>query len=484
MRATLVLVVALFVGVFALRVSDSNVSDAIGTLYVVPIAVLALRFGLRGGLAGVVASVVLTVAWDLSASHAAITFGGYLSRGTAFLVLGVLLGVFVEERRRLGAEISRYYEVSVDLLVTADQEGRFIRVSPSWERTLGHSAQTLCSRLSREFIHPDDRTVTTSEAVAGSRDPVTFRNRFRTADGSYRWLQWSASGSPSDGVIYGVARDVTHQVEAEQLLADSATLLEAKFVERTRELDESRAETLYRLTVAAECHDHETAQHTRRVAAMAAAIAARLGLGAEQVTLIREAAPLHDVGKLAISDRILLKGANLTARERDIMKTHAASGARVLSGSHAPVVAMAAVIAASHHEHWDGMGYPLGLGGEAIPLAGRIVAVADVYDALTHDRPYKDAWPRESALAEIARGAGSQFDPRVVAAFLAIRHDTAAPSPATPSENPGAPSNAPRARARTPGSTVSRPTSPPEAYDPTGGRGRTSSCESMRRSPS
>jgi PAS domain S-box-containing protein len=434
--ATLALTVALFVGVFALREADSNVSDAVGTLYVLPIAVLALRFGLRGGLAGILVSFALVAAWGLYGGQTGGTLNGYLVRGVAFSVLGLVLGAFVDERRRLGAEISRYYEVSVDLLVTADQQGRFIRVSPSWERTLGHSAETLCSQLSREFVHPDDRAVTTSEAVAGSRDTVTFRNRFRTADGSYRWLQWSASGSPSDGVIYGTARDITEQVEAEQSLADNAIQLEANVVERTRELEEARAETLHSLTVAAEFHDDETAEHAARVGANAAAIAAALGLDAEQVALIREGAPLHDVGKLAIPDRILLKRAGLNPRERDKMQSHAALGARVLSGSHAPVLAMAAVIAASHHEHWDGGGYPLGLAGEAIPLAGRIVAVADVYDALTHERPYKPAWPIDKSRAEIQHAAGSQFDPRVVAAFLAVQQDTTGPATVKPHDAP------------------------------------------------
>jgi putative nucleotidyltransferase with HDIG domain len=292
----------------------------------------------------------------------------------------------------------------------------------------------MCSRPFIEFVHPDDRDATIAETaclVAGSRDTVMFRNRYRTADGSYRWLQWSASGSPSAGVINAIARDISAQQEAERLLADNARLLEARIVERTLELDEARAETLHRLAVAAEYHDDETAQHTRRVGVIAAEIALSLGLGPEQVSLVREAAPLHDVGKLAIPDRILLKRGKLTADEYDVMQTHAALGARVLSGSHAPVLVMAAIIAASHHERWDGAGYPLGLAGEAIPLVGRIVAVADVFDALTQERPYKPAWPLDKSLAEIQRFSGSQFDPKVVAAFLASQPQAAGRSAAT-----------------------------------------------------
>lgn len=427
--ATIAFATVLFVGVFALRAGDPNVGNGEETLYVVPIAILALRFGLRGGLAGSVLSFALVVTWGLSSHPASVTVVGYLSRGVAFLVLAVLAGTVVDKLRALVADASRYYEVSPDLFATADQTGRCIRVSPAWERTLGHSAEAMRSRLFIDFVHPDDRDAAIAEITrlaAGGRDTLMFGARVRAIDGSYRWMQWSASAS--DGLIHAVGRDISAQHEAEQLLADNATSLEAKVIERTLELQEARAETLHRLAIAAEYHNDETAQHTRRVGATAAEIAIALGLDAEQVSLLRDGAPLHDVGKLAISDTILLKHGNLSAQEYEVMKTHAALGARVLSGSHAPVLVMAAVIAASHHEHWDGTGYPLGLAGEAIPLVGRIVAVADVFDALTSDRPYKPAWPLDLALAEIKRSAGGQFDPRVVAAFLATRHERKGPS--------------------------------------------------------
>ena len=423
--ATVALAIALFLVVFALREADTVAADNVGILYVLPIAVLALRFGLRGGLAGAATSFALVIAWDLGHRATAVTVAGYLSRGIAVLVLGVLLGVVVDQRRRLQAEIMRHYDVSLDLLATVDLSGRFTRVNPAWERTLGHSMATLCSRPFIEFVHPEDRVRTLAEIAAlldGSHETIGFRNRYRGADGHYRWLQWNAAGSPAEGMIHAVARDVTAEREAERQLADNAKWLEAEVTERTLELVEARAETLQRLAVAAEYHDDETAQHTRRVGVSASEIAASLGLDAEQVSLISEAAPLHDVGKLAIPDRILLKKGKLSAHEYRVMKTHAELGARVLSGSNAPVLQMAAVIAASHHERWDGAGYPRGLTGEEIPLVGRVVAVADVFDALTHGRPYKREWPTARAIAEIRREAGSQFDPNVVAAFLAI-HD-------------------------------------------------------------
>ena len=240
-------------------------------------------------------------------------------------------------------------------------------------------------------------------------------------------------------MLHAVARDITAQREAEQQLASNATWLETKVAERTRELDDARAETLQRLAIAAEYRDDETFQHTERVGVSAAEIAERLGRDAEQIRLLREAAPLHDVGKLAIPDSILLKPGKLTAQEWEIMKTHAALGGRLLSGSSSPVLQMAAVIAESHHERWDGTGYPNGLAGEAIPLVGRIVAVADVFDALTHIRPYKSAWSVEDAIAEIRRTAGSHLDPRVVTAFLAMHeHAPTTAGCADPQQSRGA----------------------------------------------
>ncbi len=203
--------------------------------------------------------------------------------------------------------------------------------------------------------------------------------------------------------------------------------MKRKVAERTRELDAARAETLQRLALAAEYRDDATSQHTQRVGATAAEVGARLGLDSQQVATLREAAPLHDVGKLAIPDTILLKPGKLSAEEYELMKTHATLGERLLSGSSSPVLQMGAVIAASHHERWDGAGYPAGLAGEAIPLVGRIVAVADVFDALTHDRPYKSLWPVEQAISEIRRAAGSQFDPEVVAAFLEMHSEGRGP---------------------------------------------------------
>jgi putative two-component system response regulator len=196
-------------------------------------------------------------------------------------------------------------------------------------------------------------------------------------------------------------------------------MLEAKVRERTRELEAAQIEIIERLARAAEFRDDNTGQHTERVGQMAALIARQLGLPDSQVALIRRAAPLHDVGKIGVPDNILLKLGRLTDDEFAIVKTHTSIGARILSGSHFPILRLAEEIAFNHHERWDGDGYS-GISGDAIPLAGRIVAVADVFDALTQKRPYKSAWPVDEAVAEIDRQRGRQFDPTLVDSFLRV----------------------------------------------------------------
>jgi putative two-component system response regulator len=197
-------------------------------------------------------------------------------------------------------------------------------------------------------------------------------------------------------------------------------LLEVKVLERTRALEEAQIEIIERLATAAEFRDDNTGQHTRRVGQTAALIAQQLGLSDAQVNLIRRAAPLHDVGKIGIPDQILLKMGRLTPDEFDVIKTHTIIGARILSGSRFPLLQLAEQIALSHHEHWDGDGYTPGVSGDSIPLSGRIVTVADVFDALTQQRPYKPAWPLEEAIAEVDRQRAHQFDPRAAEAFLRV----------------------------------------------------------------
>ncbi len=228
---------------------------------------------------------------------------------------------------------------------------------------------------------------------------------------------------------------IRNLIEARTLhrqLQKQNSLLEEKVYERTRELEsaneelerahaeveEAQIEILERLARAAEYRDDQTGQHTQRVGQMSAALACALGLSATRVEWIRRAAPLHDVGKIAVPDHILMKPGMLTAEEFEVIKTHTTIGAALLSKGRSAFTRTAERIALTHHERWDGRGYPQGLKGEAIPIEGRIVAVVDVFDALTHERPYKQAWSAHQALDEIERQSGQQFDPAVVEAFL------------------------------------------------------------------
>lgn len=185
----------------------------------------------------------------------------------------------------------------------------------------------------------------------------------------------------------------------------------------------ARVETLQRLALAAEYRDDDTHQHTERVGALAAMLARGIGLSKEEVAVIRRAAPLHDIGKLGVSDAILLKRGTLTAREQKAMQAHTTIGARILAGSQSQVLRIGEEIALTHHERWDGDGYPRGIAGESIPISGRVTTLADVFDALTHTRPYKEVWPLQEAVDEISRLSGSYFDPKIVQTFLALDHE-------------------------------------------------------------
>jgi putative two-component system response regulator len=194
--------------------------------------------------------------------------------------------------------------------------------------------------------------------------------------------------------------------------------LEVRVHERTRELEQSQGEVLERLAAAAEFRDGETSRHTERVGEISEKIARSLGFPDHYCDMLRFAARLHDIGKIGIPDSILLKPTKLTPQEFAVMASHTVIGARILSGGSSDVVMLAERIALSHHERWDGAGYPHRLKGEAIPIEARIVSVADVVDALSFARPYRPEWPRHSVLMHIKRSSGTHFDPAVVAALF------------------------------------------------------------------
>ena len=211
---------------------------------------------------------------------------------------------------------------------------------------------------------------------------------------------------------------VLARVKTHLNLYDQNRALEGLVNERTRELNESRLEIIRRLGLAAEYKDNETGMHVIRMSYYCKAMATAIGMSEEEVDLLLNASPMHDVGKIGIADNILLKPGRLNAEERAIMKRHTKIGAEIIGKHDSPLLNMARTVALTHHEKWDGNGYPLGLKGVEIPLAGRIVAVADVFDALISKRPYKEAWPFEKAVALIKEEAGRHFDPAVVDIFL------------------------------------------------------------------
>ena len=186
----------------------------------------------------------------------------------------------------------------------------------------------------------------------------------------------------------------------------------------THTLDSMEIEFANRLALVAEYRDYPDGAHVQRVGRLAALLAHHMGLPEEQIAIMRYAAPLHDIGKIALPDSILLKPAPLTLDELDVMKAHTTIGARMLSGSPSRILQMAEEIALFHHENWDGTGYTPGLRGERIPLAGRIAAVADVFDALTHERPYKRPWTIDETVSWMESVRGRKFDPGVVEALL------------------------------------------------------------------
>jgi HD-GYP domain-containing protein (c-di-GMP phosphodiesterase class II) len=204
-------------------------------------------------------------------------------------------------------------------------------------------------------------------------------------------------------------------------------------------VEDSQLQVIQRLALAAEYRDDETGQHTRRVGELATRIGEAVGLPDDKLVLLRQAAPLHDVGKIAIPDSILLKPGPLTPAEFEQMKSHTTRGAAMLSGQGFALLEMAEKIALTHHERWDGTGYPAGLAGSTIPLVGRIVAIADVFDALTHARPYKDAWTVDAAVSEISSQGGRQFDPDIVAAFRLVLPAPAVEPPVLFTAQTGAP---------------------------------------------
>jgi putative two-component system response regulator len=271
------------------------------------------------------------------------------------------------------------------------------------------------------------RFISLLRAVPGREEvPILMITANDDKDIRYEALQIGATDfltKPVDRIEFSArVRNMLALGASRKKLADKASWLAEEVKKATAAIHAREQELLFRMSRAAEFRDPETGAHIQRMAHYSHLIAGRLGLSAEDQQLVLQAAPMHDVGKIGIPDFILLKPANLTPEESAVMMTHATIGYELLKGSESTILQAGASIAISHHEKYDGSGYPYGTAGDAIPLFGRIVAVADVFDALTSERPYKRRWPVERAAAYL-RDTQGHFDPHCVEAFLAAWSD-------------------------------------------------------------
>jgi putative two-component system response regulator len=225
------------------------------------------------------------------------------------------------------------------------------------------------------------------------------------------------------GAVAAIVTSHLLETRERERVARQKDVLEGMVRERTEQLRETQLEVIWRLSQAAESRDEDTGLHIERISALSQALALEIGLPAGEAETIGHAAALHDVGKIAVPDRILLKPGKLDDDEYEVMKAHTTSGAAVLGGSESPLLQIAEAIALSHHERFDGGGYPHGLRGADIPLSARICSVCDVFDALLSRRVYKEAWGMDDAIAELESCSGTQFDPALVRAFVRIAPD-------------------------------------------------------------
>jgi PAS domain S-box-containing protein len=271
---------------------------------------------------------------------------------------------------------------------------------------LGHTDEEIMAPEALALTRAADREILSTGTTYEAEETLEIGGAERT----FRTVKFPLLDEDGKATaVCGISTDVTAQKEALQLRDEMA----ATQKQAIEELRSSRLETVERLARAIELHDFSTGQHVTRMAVITAFLARRLGLDAEFVELLREAAPMHDVGKIGTPEAILLKPGPLDDEERKEMERHTVVGHEIFAGSKSQLLQIAATIALTHHEHYDGTGYPQGLVGEKIPLEGRITAVADVFDALLSDRCYRPALALDDAVAIIREGSGIHFDPKI-----------------------------------------------------------------------
>jgi putative two-component system response regulator len=323
-----------------------------------------------------------------------------------------------ETRRTLAAQIQVAVDRAPIPVFVKDLDRRYLLANQMAHELLGVEPGEMVGRTDAEMIPPESELLIREgdmrvlrEGEPCEREATVRLGGVQRTFLSVRFPFFDTEGNLAG--ITGVATDITAQRQAEELQRDLAAARERS----VEELQSSRQEVVERLAQAIETHDDETCR-VDRMTRVASYLASHLGLDDEQILLLRAAAPLHDVGKIAVPSEILCKPGPLTPEERAEMQRHAKAGHRILTGSDSELLRMAARIALTHHEWFDGNGYPRGLAGEEIPIEGRIVAVADAFDALLSERPYRPAMSVEEAVAVIREERGSHFDPEVVDILL------------------------------------------------------------------
>jgi putative two-component system response regulator len=377
------------------------------------------------------AVVLVTGVDDPDVAKQALEFGvsGYLVKP---FWPGQLLITTMNALRRHELELaqvahSRTLEERIQMLMDAapvpiyikDRERRYTIANRVAHEVAGLKPSELIGKTDSDFMSPESERIAaeSDRMILKSGETYEAEETMTVGDEEKTFLTVKFPYLDDTGQIAGISgisTDITAKRQAEELqkaLADTQR-------QAIEELRASRQETIERLTRAIGMHDTETGRHVSRMASTAAFLASQLGLDQETVLLLRTAAPMHDVGKVATPDEILRKEGPLAPEEREEMQRHTTVGYEILSGSDSTLLQMAAEVALTHHERWDGSGYPNGLQGEEIPIEGRIVAVADAFDAMLSDRCYRQSMTVAEAIATIAAESGTHFDPEIVDVLL------------------------------------------------------------------
>ncbi len=300
-------------------------------------------------------------------------------------------------------------------IVVKDRHRRFIAINRAANEPTGRSPEDLIGHTADEIMPPASAALALAGDLRVLEEGKVYEaeEELRIGDETRHFLTSKFPLLDEQGQVYavcGISADLT-DIKHSERLRDELVTTQRRAIE---ELRASRQESVERLARTVELRDTQTGKHVNRMARISAFLAREMGLDEARVDLLLVAAPMHDVGKIGIADEILLKPGALTAEERREMERHTTFGHELLGDSESVVLRMAATIALTHHEHWDGSGYPHGLAGEAIPLEGRIAAVGDVFDALLSDRPYRPAMSADEALSIVQNGRGTHFDPKIV----------------------------------------------------------------------